>query len=225
MISTKVDRIIAPGCLSKLIGGASMKGSEKFLYLKVGSNCLSENDKVMLPIFEEQINNMCQKYCTYCATVIPAVTSFKGVVAFVDNKSGVVNKRYIVPFVSALGRDEEYIRAAANHEFVHLFFKENKQRKRDVIEALVPQLCKTTKNDASLAIKIRHKMWYIHRNLKLCMNKNISLSKRYSAAEEVVCELATNINSPVAEQVFDMVINGNWDVNDLFIIFASISTM
>ena len=102
MISTQMAIIIAPGCLSRLIGGAYMKGSEKFLYLKVGSNSLSENDKMMLPIFEEQINNMCRKYCTYCATVVPAITSFRGVVAFVDNKSGVVNKRYIVPFVQHL---------------------------------------------------------------------------------------------------------------------------
>lgn len=203
-----------------------MEKREKFLHLMVGSNTLSEKDKSMLPVFEKQLNYMCQKYGTHGATVIPAVSSFDkhGVVAFVSSSS-LINGKYVVPFVSALDEDEEYVKASADHEFVHIFFKEHKEVRRSIVNDICPQLQNMVENSKDLDNKLFDKMWYCHERLHDYMNTNLEVSKRLAGAEDVICELATCIDSPVKKEVFDMIISGNWNDNDLFTIFASISTM
>ena len=203
-----------------------MKKKEKFLYLTIGSESLSKNDRLMLPIFEQQLNYMCHKHGTNPATVVPAVSSFdkKGVVAFVSSSS-LIDGKYVVPFVSALDGNKEYVKACADHEFVHIFFKEHKEVRRNIINDICPQLQNMVENSKDLDNKLFDKMWYCHERLHDYMNTNLEVSKRLAGAEDVICELATCIDSPVKKEVFDMIISGNWDVNDLFTIFASISTM
>ena len=203
-----------------------MRKEEKFLYLMIGSNTLSEKDRLMLPIFEKQLNYMCQKYGTYGATVIPAVSSFdkRGVVAFVSSSS-LINGKYVVPFVSALGGSKEYIKACADHEFVHIWFKSHKDTRREVVNAICPQLEDMVSNSKDLDTKLFDRMWYCHERLHNYMDTSLEVSDRLAGAEDVICELATCIDSPVKKEVFDMIISGNWNDNDLFTIFASISTM
>lgn len=203
-----------------------MKNKEKFLYLTIGSESLSEKDKLMFPIFEQQLNYMCQKHGTNLATVVPAISSFdkKGVVAFVSSSS-LVNGKYVVPFVSSLDGDEDYVRACADHEFMHIFFKEHKEVRRNIINDICPQLQNMVENSKDLDNKLFDKMWYCHKRLHDYMNINLKVSERLAGAEDVICELATCKKSPVKKEIFDMIISGNWDANDLFYIFAKLSTL
>ena len=81
-----------------------MQNNKKFLYLSIGSDSLSKNDKLMLPIFVAQLNYMCSKYGTKKAVVFPVTTSFKKVVAFVDPVE--IDGKHVVPFASVFGGDE-----------------------------------------------------------------------------------------------------------------------
>lgn len=222
MISVLERRISAPGYLSKLIGGADM-GS--FLYLARKRDDLSNEEMSSLLFFEHEITSLCNKYCTVGARVSPALSNVEEVVALVDTPLGIVDGSYIVPYMVSKKEDEDEVLASAQHEFLHIFFEENHDVKVNIINDICPQLQVMVEDNDSLKTSLEDKMVYLYDCLCKYMDGSLSNKRRLKMAEEVVCELASHINSPAKDKVFDMVVNGNWNDNDLFTIFASISTM
>lgn len=222
MISILEHRISAPGCLSNLIGGANMG---KFLYLARKRDDLSNEEMSSLLFFEHKITSLCNKYCTANARVLPALSNVDEVVALVDTPLGIVDGNYIVPYMVSKKEDEDEVLACAQHEFLHIFFIEHPDVRREIINDICPQLQAMVDDNDALLKSMEKEMVYLHDCLCGYMNPSLSTWRRLRMAEEVICELASHVNSPAKDKVFDMIISGNWNVNDLFTVFASISTM
>ena len=201
-----------------------MKKKEKFLYLEISRDTLSRKEMSSLLVFEQEIHRLCKLYYTTGATVIPAISNIFEVVSLVDWPKGIINGNYIVPFMI----DEECgdnVVASAQHEFLHIFFIEHPDVRREIINDICPQLQIMVDGNNALLKTMEKEMVYLHDCLCGYMNPSLSTWRRLKMAEEIVCELASHVNSPAKDKVFDMVVNGNWNDNDLFTIFASISTM
>ena len=195
----------------------------RFLYLARKRDSLSNEEKLSLFKFEYEITSLCNKYCTIGARVLPALSNVEEVVALVDTPLGIVDGSYIVPYMMPEKEEDEYIKACARHEFVHIFLKEHLDVKKNIINDICPQLQVMVQRDDAFKAFLYREMPYLYDSLCNYMDEKLKIRKRLVGAEEVICELATCNESPVAKEVFNMILSGNWSVKDLYYIFIKLA--
>lgn len=220
MISTQMAIIIAPGCLSKLIGGIFMEELfTSFMWTKVRrENVPAENMQSFLT-FENKMLDLCSTYNTDRAKVIPAVSNDSGAIALVVGK---LDGKYTIAFmVDRCLPSKRYVESCAEHEFMHIFFKKRVDIKEYLIDTLVEFVANFVVEGNDLDKKLKHKLFYAH--LSIHRYKTNYKGKKNLWAEEAICEFATHLNSPVKDELFYAIVND--DVEDVELMFQICSTI
>lgn len=187
-------------------------------YKEVDIDCMSNTDVQSFLMFKGFVKTLEKRYNpSYKIEVIPVKIldkKHKNVIGFVPP----IDSFRICYNVNMMSYSQNRIISDAVHEFLHIWFRSFDDLEKYIF---IKNICLTTimafNNDASLLLKYRNNMPLLYERLA-----NYSFNRDIVDGEEVVCELASNLQSPVREKVFNSIIKREIEEEDLEYIYKNL---
>lgn len=169
-------------------------------YKEISLDCMSDDDVQSFLYFKWVIEGLINKYNPpFKINVVPAVVLKNDAIAFTIG----YNPFVIGYNVEMMSKDKDSIMSDAIHEFLHVWFNTYSYIERmSIIDCICREVISTLSNDITLQTKYSLYMSYMYNMLV-----EYSFTNDIICGEEVLCELASHLKSPVKDKVFNIIIN------------------
>ncbi len=187
-------------------------------YKKVDIDCMSDTDIQSFLMFKGFIKTLEKRYNpSYKIEVIPVKIldeTYNNVIGFVP----ATDSFKICYNVNMMSYSQNRIISDAVHEFLHIWFRSFDDLEKYVfIKKICFTLVTALNAKPELLLKYRNNMPLLYENLAV-----YSFTRDIVDGEEVVCELASNLESPVREKVFNSIIKREIEEEDLDYIYKNL---
>lgn len=171
---------------------------------RLSLDCMSDNDVQSFLYFKEVINNLVNKYSHPCVVIDEVIP-----IRIINDKYDTIALTvgygpFVICYnVDNMGENKNEIMSDAIHEFLHMWFNTYSYEERSsVIKCICNETMHVLGDDIILQAKYSIRMVYMSEMLN-----EYSFSEDLYYGEEVLCELASHLKSPVREIVFNIIIN------------------
>lgn len=168
-------------------------------YKEMSLDCMSDDDVQSFLYFKWVIEGLINKYNPpFKIDIVPAVV-LDDVVAFTIGYGP-----FVIGYnVEMMSKDKYGIMSDAVHEFLHVWFSTYTYQERlSIIDSVCREAINALSDDIALQTKYSLYMPYMYNMLV-----EYSFTSDITCGEEVLCELASHLKSPVRDKVFHIIID------------------